>query len=86
MIIPLYKPINMYVYLEFQSFIVSTLIHLKHEINSFSNFVQSNHMKINSLMNHVNSFPSANSNNESDIDYTLPIKNYEDLRIIEDKI
>lgn len=76
----------MFVYLEFQSFVVSTLVHLKHEVNSISNIVQSNHMKIESLMTHVNSFSSVHSNNESDIDITMPIENEFDLQTIEDRI
>lgn len=72
--------------LEFQSFVISTLVHLKHEINSIANIVQSNHMNIESLLTHVNSFPSNHQNNESDFDITLPIENDDDLHKIEAKI
>jgi len=73
--------------LAFQTFVVNTLVNLKHEINNISNIVQSNHLNIDCLLQNANKYQTVDlSNIECNINHIFPIEKEEDLYTFENKI
>uniref|UniRef100_A0A2S2NHN0 DUF4806 domain-containing protein n=1 Tax=Schizaphis graminum TaxID=13262 RepID=A0A2S2NHN0_SCHGA len=69
----------------FQTFVVNTLVNLKHEINNISNVVQSNHLNIDCLLQNANKYQTVDLSN-IECDVIFPIEKEDDLYTFENKI
>uniref|UniRef100_A0A2S2NWT8 DUF4806 domain-containing protein n=1 Tax=Schizaphis graminum TaxID=13262 RepID=A0A2S2NWT8_SCHGA len=70
---------------DFQSLVLSSLVHLKHEMNNLMYTAHSNYENIVKLMNDKSSSISS-FNDEIDMDLLFPITNDNELRALENKI
>ncbi|CAH1733298.1 unnamed protein product [Aphis gossypii] len=69
----------------FQTFVVNTLVNLKHEISNISNVVQSNHLNIDCLLQNANKYQTVDLSN-IECNHIFPIEKEEDLYTFENKI